>query len=97
MTTDKVSEFAKAVSTAEFVGSSEAVTLVPDIDPLFDVHMLNDDGKVAAQQCAVQFTKLLRGLEALYGKDGREMAVVRTKLQKRAIAVQPRFQVGVLP
>lgn len=69
-----------------------------EIDQLFDVHMLNDDGKRAACRIAVDFTELLRSLEETCGKDGREMAVVRTKLQeaaffaKRAMAVQPKYQ-----
>ena len=71
-----------------------------EIDQLFDVHMLNSEGKAAAKCIAVDFTVLLRSLEETCGKDGREMAVVRTKLQeaaffaKRAMAVQPRYQEG---
>lgn len=73
------------------------------IDPLFDVHMLNDMGKAKATRIALAFTSLLETLECddSCGKGSREMAVVRTKLQeaaffaKRAMAVLPQNQLPV--
>jgi hypothetical protein len=64
----------------------------------FDVHMLNDEGIAKACAIALLFTRTLDGLEAAIGADGREMAVVRTKLQeaaffaKRAMAMRPENQ-----
>jgi len=64
----------------------------------FDVHMLNDDGIAKARAIAETFSAALDALEAQCGADGREMAVVRTKLQeaaffaKRAMAVRPENQ-----
>ena len=65
----------------------------------FDVHMLNDVGKGRAYDIAKQFSVCLNNLEAIIGLDGREMAIVRTKLQEaaffatRAIAVKSENQV----
>ncbi len=64
----------------------------------FSVHMLNEQGKVLAARIAMIFTDCLNDLEGTVGKDGREMAIVRTKLQeaaffaKRAMAVNPEHQ-----
>jgi hypothetical protein len=47
----------------------------------FAVHMLTDGGKVSAREIAASFDELLARLEALC-PDGREMAIVRTKLEE---------------
>lgn len=66
----------------------------------FAVHKLNERGFLLANQLAGVFTGALNELERLAGKDGREMAIVRTKLQeasyfaKRAIAVNPENQLA---
>lgn len=62
--------------------------------PEFAVHMLNEVGKIKANTIAVRFETLLNELEALIGPGGREMSIVRTKLEeaaffaKKAMAVQ---------
>lgn len=48
----------------------------------FEVHMLNEDGKKLAGIIAEGFDRLLLDLENDCGKDGREMAIVRTKLEE---------------
>jgi hypothetical protein len=64
----------------------------------FQVHMLNNEGKARATDLAKLFTVFLNNIESQCGPDGREMAIVRTKLQeaaffaKRAIAVLPSNQ-----
>lgn len=64
----------------------------------FAVHILNKDGLERAGELAKQFSSFLDGLEATCGVGGREMALVRTKLQeasyyaKRAIAMLPENQ-----
>ena len=64
----------------------------------FTVHRLNDAGMTGAVGIASGFSHLLNGLEEICGKDGREMALVRTKLQeacfyaKRALAQHPAMQ-----
>lgn len=64
----------------------------------FAVHMLNDDGKMKAGGIAEAFTTLLNTLEEWAGTTGREMAIVRTKLEeasffaKKAMAVRPENQ-----
>lgn len=64
----------------------------------FDVHMLNDAGIAKARAIAETFSSALTDLESQCGADGREMAVVRTKLQeaaffaKRAMAVRAENQ-----
>lgn len=47
----------------------------------FTVHMLNEAGKVKASEIATAFDLLLTRLEQLC-PDGREMAIVRTKLEE---------------
>jgi hypothetical protein len=65
----------------------------------FSVHILNGDGIAKANQIAQDFSELLSNLETTCGSDGREMAIVRTKLQeaaffaKRAMAIRPENQV----
>jgi len=70
------------------------------IRPEFDVHVLNHDGIRKAREIATCFSILLNDLEEHCGKDGREMALVRTHLQeaaffaKRAVAVRPEHQLA---
>ena len=67
------------------------------VDSLFQVHMLNDSGKDKARIIAIQFDNLLRDL-SLVCPAGREMSIVRTKLEeaaffaKKAMASQPENQ-----
>lgn len=49
---------------------------------LFQVHMLTEDGKKKAVEMASEFNALVVKLEEMCGKDGREMALVRTKLEE---------------
>lgn len=69
-----------------------------EIDPLFDVHILNDLGKVKARRVGEIFTEALRALETEFPLGGREGAIVRTKLEeagfyaKKAMALQRQFQ-----
>lgn len=64
----------------------------------FAVHLLNDQGKQKATQLGEAFTTLLEKVEELSGPGGREMAIVRTKLEeasffaKKAMAVRPENQ-----
>lgn len=64
----------------------------------FAVHLLNDLGKDRAGLIAEEFTILLNHLELINGTSGREMAIVRTKLEeaaffaKKAMAVRPENQ-----
>lgn len=64
----------------------------------FKVHVLNDAGMTKATEVAGAFSEALDKLETLCGKDGREMALVRTHLQdasfwaKRAMASKPENQ-----
>lgn len=82
------------------------------IDPLFDVHTLNEAGKAKAVKIAEAYTRLLRDLEVLCldlnplsplpPVNAREFAVVKTKLQegaffaKRAMAMLRENQGAVL-
>lgn len=64
----------------------------------FAVHMLNDQGKQKAAQIADSFSVCLDQLESIVGSSGREMAIVRTKMEeasffaKKGMAVQPGNQ-----
>ena len=64
----------------------------------FRVHLLNPEGIEVAKELAVIFTSALNRIESLVGTDGREMSLVRTKLEeasffaKKSMAVRPRFQ-----
>lgn len=51
------------------------------MDPLFQVHMLNEAGKGKAQAIASSFDTLLSDLAKHCGT-GREMAIVKTKLEE---------------
>lgn len=65
----------------------------------FKVHILNDRGIEKATHLAESFSQFLTFMEEnLCGGEGREMAIVRTKLQeasfyaKRALAQRPEYQ-----
>lgn len=64
----------------------------------FAVHMLNDQGKQKAAQIADSLSVCLDNLESIVGSSGREMAIVRTKMEeasffaKKGMAVQPGNQ-----
>lgn len=63
----------------------------------FSVHTLNDRGMSKANELAGVFTSALNAIESL-GVGGRELAIVKTKLEeaaffaKRGIAVVPENQ-----
>ena len=65
---------------------------------LFDVHRLNAAGLDKARKVRDVFYDAMLQLELICGTDGRDMAIVRTKLQegcffaKRAMAVLPENQ-----
>ena len=70
------------------------------MNPLFQVHLLNDDGINKAKAMAQDFSALMDKLEAILG-DGvktREFSIVKTKLEeasffaKKALANQPENQ-----
>ena len=70
------------------------------MNPLFQVHALNDDGMNKAKAIAEDFSNLVSKLEAILG-DGvksREFSLVKTKLEeaaffaKKAMAVQAENQ-----
>lgn len=67
------------------------------MDPLFEVHMLNDTGKPKAKQIAEIFDKCLADLSGIIPA-GREMAIVKTHMEtacffaKKAMANQPENQ-----
>lgn len=77
-------------------GIREDGTEVPRSE--FSIHMLNEAGIAKAERIALAFTHCLDEVEDTVGGDGREMALVRTKLQeaaffaKRAMAVRPENQ-----
>lgn len=72
------------------------------INELFDVHMLNEDGKKKAVRLAEDFSELLERVSEVVPA-GRELSIVKTHLQeaafwaKRGMAVDKANQVGVLP
>jgi len=67
------------------------------MDPLFDVHKLNETGMKRAQDIAAVFDAALSGLRGLC-PDGREFSLVKTKLEegcffaKKAMARLPENQ-----
>lgn len=70
------------------------------MNPLFQLHLLNDDGVNKAKAMAQDFSALVDKLEALLG-DGvktREFSIVKTRLEeasffaKKAMANQPENQ-----
>ncbi len=64
----------------------------------FQVHKLNKNGLSAAAAIATCFSVCLETVEEIAGADGREMALVRTKMEeacffaKKTIAQMPQFQ-----
>lgn len=64
----------------------------------FQVHMLNESGKAKAGALAAAFDTLLGAVEAICGTQGREVAIVRTKLEeasffaKKAMAIRAENQ-----
>jgi hypothetical protein len=64
---------------------------------MFKSHMLNEAGKIKAREVGDAFEQLLTELSAR-GVDGRELAIVKTKLEeacffaKRSIATKPENQ-----
>ena len=68
------------------------------MNKLFEVHKLNDVGLVRARQIAELFDNLLTGLTGVFGAEGREAAIVKTKLEeacffaKKALASKPENQ-----
>ena len=69
------------------------------MDPLFQVHKLNEAGMAKAQNTAQAFDSLLNLLNELCPGPSREMSIVKTKLEeacffaKKAIATNPANQV----
>lgn len=69
---------------------------------MFEVHKLNDVGMTKAGDLRDRFEGLLADLEAICGTAGREMSIVRTKLEeasffaKRAMAMDPANQTDVV-
>jgi hypothetical protein len=68
------------------------------MDPAFEVHMLNEDGKGKANVIACKFHELLCGLEGIGIGPSHEMSIVKTKLEeacffaKKAMANQKENQ-----
>jgi len=68
------------------------------MDPLFEVHMLNEVGKTKAGRLAEEFDRLLSAVVGIAGAGGREIAIVKTKLEegcffaKKAMANQKENQ-----
>ena len=68
------------------------------IRPEFGVHRLNEHGLSLADVLATAFSNFLTEIEGIAGTGGREMAIVRTKLEeasffaKKAMASQPQNQ-----
>jgi hypothetical protein len=54
----------------------------PDVRAEFATHNLNESGRTKAVSIARAFDTCLARLEELAGADGREMALVRTKLEE---------------
>ena len=52
------------------------------MDPVFEVHMLNEDGKGKANVIAAKFYELLCVLEGIGLGPSREMSIVRMKLEE---------------
>ena len=68
------------------------------MDKLFEVHILNEHGRELAKALTGEFYGFLCSIEGMCGKEGREMAIVRTKLEeacffaKKAMASVPANQ-----
>lgn len=67
------------------------------MDPLFEVHQLNEGGLQKARKIATEFDDLLTNIRDDIGT-GREASIVKTKLEeacfyaKKALALQPHNQ-----
>lgn len=67
---------------------------------MFEVHKLNEQGMRHAGWMQGEFQRFLDRLESVCGIEGREIAIVRTKLEeacffaKRAMALDPANQEG---
>lgn len=70
----------------------------PKMDPAFQVHRLNEDGLLHAQEIASAFNDLLGVLERICPTNTREFSIVKTKLEescffaKKAMANVPAYQ-----
>jgi len=70
------------------------------MDPIFEVHRLNEVGLERAKAVAARFDYLLEDL-AVWCGPGREFAIVKTKLEeacffaKKSLANQPENQAQV--
>lgn len=71
------------------------------VDPLFQVHLLNDEGKEKANQLAQTFNECLQKVAEIIGPTvSREQALVRTHMElasfysKKAMAQNPAHQQG---
>lgn len=68
------------------------------MDPLFQVHMLNDEGIRKAQKLAIAFDDLITELRVLCPENTREFSIVKTYLEtasffaKKSIACLPENQ-----
>lgn len=60
----------------------EETNVEEKIDGLFQVHMLNADGKAKAQVIAKSFNQLLADLNGVGALEGREGSLVKTKLEE---------------
>lgn len=69
-----------------------------DVDGLFKSHVLNDEGMEKAKEIGAKFDSLLKDLQAVLTHDGRELSLVKTKLEeacfyaKKALAKQSAYQ-----
>jgi hypothetical protein len=52
------------------------------VDPLFEVHKLNDRGLAQAKAIAAAFDTLLSQLSSLCSGNTREFSIVKTKLEE---------------
>ena len=65
---------------------------------MFEVHVLNSAGISNAKLLQRLFQNFLEEIETISGKEGREIAIVRTKLEeasfyaKKAMAMKPENQ-----
>lgn len=98
---DRLRQRAEGRVSSSSVESSSKESSMPKptaVREEFSVHRLNNEGLTKADVIATAFSRLLDHLEEVCGKEGREMALVRTLLQqcafyaKRAMAVRPENQ-----
>lgn len=73
------------------------------MDPLFEVHRLNQRGMVNANLIADSFSALVEKLKSICPDNTREFSIVKTKLEeaaffaKKAMAKQPENQEEKIP